>query len=75
MATVTGEVELKEKVLVLRRIHARLELKAAAEHRETAERVHGFYANACPLYRSLGPAIAITSELVLLPWSSASTSA
>ncbi len=62
-----GEVELEEKVLVIRRIHARLELKAAAAHRETAERVHGFYARSCPLYRTLSPAIAITSELVLLP--------
>ena len=67
MAVVTGEVELEEKVLVLRRIHARLELRAAEAQRETAERVHGFYAEACPLYRSLRAAIAITSELVLLP--------
>ncbi len=67
VARVTGEVELEEKVLVLRRIHVRMELRAAPEHREVAERVHGFYAKACPLYRSLGPAIAITSELVLLP--------
>jgi hypothetical protein len=52
-------------VLVLRRIHVRLELRATAEHRETAERVHGAFADACPLYRSLKPAIAITTELVL----------
>jgi uncharacterized OsmC-like protein len=67
VAVVTGEVELEEKVLVLRRIHARLELRAAEAQRETAERVHGFYAEACPLYRSLRAAIAITSELVFLP--------
>ena len=53
-------------MLVLRRIHVKLELRAAAEHRETAERVHGFYADSCPLYRSLGAALAITSELVLV---------
>jgi uncharacterized OsmC-like protein len=52
-------------VLVLRRIHVRLELRAAAEHRETAERVHGTFADACPLYRSLKPAIAISTELVV----------
>jgi hypothetical protein len=52
-------------VLVLRRIHVRLELRAEAAHRETAERVHGFFADSCPLYRSLKPAIAITTELVL----------
>ena len=67
MAVVRGEVELEEKVLVLRRIHARMELRVPEAQRETAERVHGFYANACPLYRSLRAAIAITSELVLLP--------
>jgi uncharacterized OsmC-like protein len=61
----TGEVELEGKVLVLRRVHVRLVLRAAPEHRETAERVHGFFADACPLYRSLKPAIAITTELVL----------
>jgi hypothetical protein len=56
-------VELEEKVLVIRRIHVRLELRAAAAHREVAERVHGFFANACPLYRTLRSAIAITTEL------------
>ena len=60
----TGEVELEEKVLVLRRIHVRLELRVAADQRDTAERVHGFFANACPLYRSLKGTIAITTELV-----------
>jgi hypothetical protein len=49
---------------VIRRIHVRLELRAAPEHRETAERVHGFFANACPLYRTLKSAIAISTELV-----------
>lgn len=51
---------------MLRRVHVRLELRAAPEHRETAERVHGFYADSCPLYRSLKPAIAITSEVVFV---------
>lgn len=51
---------------MLRRIHVKLELRAAPEHRETAERVHGFYAESCPLYRSLKAAIGITTELVLV---------
>ncbi|MFL5260927.1 MAG: hypothetical protein ACJ79R_22325 [Anaeromyxobacteraceae bacterium] len=63
----TGEVELEEKVLVIRRIHVVLELTAPVEQRETAERVHGFYAKACPLYRTLAPAIAITSVLAFTP--------
>jgi hypothetical protein len=62
----TGEIELEEKVLVIRSIHVRLELRAAAGHREVAERVHGLFANACPLYRTLRSAIAITTELAFL---------
>jgi organic hydroperoxide reductase OsmC/OhrA len=58
-------VELEEGVLVIRRIHVRLELRAPEEQRATAERVHGFFANACPLYRSLRTAIAITTELAI----------
>jgi uncharacterized OsmC-like protein len=65
VARVTGEVELEDKVLVIRRIHARLELRASPEHADVARRVHGFFADACPLYRSLRPAIAITTELVV----------
>ena len=60
-------MELDGKVLVLKRIHVRLELRCTAEHRAVAERVHGFFADACPLYRSLKAAIAITTELVALP--------
>jgi organic hydroperoxide reductase OsmC/OhrA len=59
-----GEVELEGQVLVLRRIHVRLKLRAAAEHRDVAERVHGFFAESCPVYRSLRAAIAMTTELV-----------
>jgi len=67
VARVTGEIELEEKVLVIRRIHVKFELRADAAQRETVERVHGFYANSCPVYRSLRAAIAITSEVVVLP--------
>jgi len=67
VARVTGEIELEEKVLVIRRIHVKFELQADAAQRETVERVHGFYANSCPVYRSLRAAIAITSEVMLLP--------
>lgn len=59
-----GEVELEDSVLVIRRIHVILKLKALESQRETATRVHGFYADKCPLYRTLKPAIAITTELV-----------
>jgi uncharacterized OsmC-like protein len=58
---------LEGKVLVIRRIHVRLQLRASEEHRATAERVHGIYADNCPLYRTLKGAIAITTELVFEP--------
>jgi uncharacterized OsmC-like protein len=60
---VTGEVETEGKVLVVRRIHVVLRLAAPASQRETAERVHGLFADACPLYRTLKGAIAITTAL------------
>ena len=52
-------------MLVLRRIHVKMRLRGAEAQRETVERVHGFYSDNCPLYRSLKPAIAITTEVVL----------
>jgi uncharacterized OsmC-like protein len=52
-------------VLVIRRIHVTLKLKAAEKDRETADRVHGFFADHCPIYRTLKPAIAMTTELVV----------
>ena len=61
----TGDVELDGKVLVIKRIHVKLRLKTEPGNRGTAERVHGFYADSCPVYRSLKAAIAITTELVL----------
>ena len=62
-ADATGEVETEDQVLMIRRIHVVLRLKAAPEQRETAERVHGMFADRCPVYRTLKPAIKITTEL------------
>lgn len=64
MSEAVGEVELEDDVLVIRRIHVVLKLRAGESQRETAIRVHGFYADRCPIYRTLKPAIAITTELV-----------
>ena len=58
-----GEIELEDNVLVIRRIHVRLRLRAKEGHRETANRVHGFFADKCPVYRSLKAAITMTTEL------------
>ncbi len=57
-------MELEGKVLVIKRIHVRLRLRAAEAQRAVAEKVHGIFAEACPVYRSLRAAIAITTELV-----------
>ena len=62
-ADATGEVEKEDGVLIIRRIHVVLRLKAVPEHRDTAGRVHGFFAESCPVYRTLKPAIRITTEL------------
>ena len=62
---VRGEVENVDGVLVLKRIHVEHHLAASAEARETVERVHGFYAQKCPVYRSLSGSIEITSSFVL----------
>jgi uncharacterized OsmC-like protein len=63
-------VELEENVLVIKRIHVRLKLKADESHREAANRVHGFFADKCPVYRSLYKAIVITTELDFQPLNS-----
>jgi len=62
-----GEVEVEDGVLIIRRIHTKLKLKADPAQWETAQRVHGFFADKCPVYRSLKNAIAITTELNLAP--------
>ena len=63
-AEATGELEKEEGVLVIKRIHVVLRLKAEATARETAERVHGIFHDRCPVYRSLKAAIQMTTELV-----------
>ena len=65
-AEVTGEVETEDKVLVIRRIHVAMRLAAAESVREVVERVHGFYAMRCPLYRTLRGAIELTSAYELV---------
>ena len=61
-ADARGEVENVDGVLVIRRIHVQFTLQASEDVREVVERVHGFYAERCPVYRSLQNAIQITSS-------------
>jgi uncharacterized OsmC-like protein len=67
VAEAVGEIEKDEGVLVIRRIHVRMLLKASEEQRATAERVHGMFADRCPVYRTLRNSIAMTTELVFEP--------
>src|SRR5260370_7967282 len=61
-----GEGETEEGVLVIRRIHVAMRLKAPEQARETVARVHGNYAMHCPLYRTLHKAIELTSSFDLV---------
>ena len=58
-----GEVELDGAVLVIRRIHVTYRLRLDSAQRETAERVLGFHADACPVARTLRGCIAISTTL------------
>ena len=60
---ITGEVGQEDGVLVIRKIHLEMRLVASEQDRETVERVHGFYAMRCPLYRTLHKAIQLTSSV------------
>ena len=62
-ADVTGEVEVEEGVLVIRRIHVAMRIAAPEAAREIVERTHGMYAMHCPLYRTLHKAIQLTSSV------------
>ena len=55
---------LEDKVLVIRRIRVRYRLSGCPEDkREAAERAHGFHASRCPVARSIGGSIEITTQL------------
>ena len=60
-----GEIENEDGVLVIKRIHVLFHLKAPEAARDTVERVHGFYSQKCPVYRSIHTAIAITTAYEL----------
>jgi uncharacterized OsmC-like protein len=52
-------------VLVIRRIEVTYRIALPPEHHDTARRVHGFHARACPVARSLEGAIEIATTLEL----------
>jgi len=53
--------------MIIRKIHVEHRIVAAEEQRPVIDRVHGVYANKCPVYRSLSPAIEITSSYTIAP--------
>jgi len=65
-AIARGEVEVEDKVLVLRRIHVVFALRGAAEREPDAQRAHEHYKSRCPIYRSIHQAIDVTSALELV---------
>ena len=66
-ANVRGEIENEDGVLVIRRIHIEFALRTSESDRATIDRVHGLFADKCPIYRSLRAAIQITSSYHLAP--------
>jgi uncharacterized OsmC-like protein len=64
-ADAIGEVELDAKVLVVRRIHVTYRLMADEAQRETIERVLDFHADRCPVARTIGGCVAISTRLEL----------
>jgi len=63
-----GEVENEDGVLVIKRVHVTHTLRTEDPEalRDSVERVHGMYAQKCPVYRSLIAAIAITSSIEIV---------
>jgi len=66
-ADVKGEIESDDGVLIIRRVHVRFQLKAPDTVRDTVERMHSVYKEKCPVYRTLQPAMEITSTYELVP--------
>jgi len=58
-----GEIEKDGHVLVVKRIHVTYHLRLPADQREVAERVHEFHADHCPVARTIGGCVSITTSL------------
>ena len=59
-----GDIYVVDKVLVIKRIRVRYTLTGCPDDkREAAERAHSFHASRCPVAKSIGGSIEITTEL------------
>jgi len=56
---------LDGKVMVIKRIHVTYHLKLKPEQRGTAEKVHGFHIDYCPVARTIKGCVEITTELIM----------
>ncbi len=66
-STAVGEIEKHGRVLIIRRIHVTYRLTIDDDVDPAAvDRVHGFHAEHCPVYRSLHPQIHITTSYELI---------
>ena len=60
----TGEVEVDDGVLVIKRIHVGYHLRLDPDvDREKVERAFAHHMPRCPVYRSIGAAVEITTSL------------
>lgn len=63
----TGEIEVEDGVLVIKRIHVRYLLRVDADvDRSKIERAFEHHMPRCPVYRSIGTAIHCTAELEVI---------
>nr|WP_245904873.1 OsmC family protein [Gaiella occulta] len=63
----TGEIEVEDGVLVIKRIHVRYRLRVDADtDHEKIQRAYEHHPARCPVYRSIHPQIACTTELELV---------
>lgn len=68
VADVAGECEASDDgVLVLRRIHVRYTLRADPARRDAIDRAFRLHTDRCPVARSIGRCVEISTELELVP--------
>ena len=63
MSEIEGDIEVDDKVLVIKRIRVRYTLRIPDSARETAERVHGFHAGFCPVAKTIEGCVDISTVL------------
>lgn len=65
-AEITGEVELEDNVLVIKKINVLYYIKTNKDNLETIERVHKFHKEKCPVYRSLYKGIEFNTQYEIM---------